>query len=145
MITNGRRAGANCDMTLASLDGERRFSVFMRVNGRFPENFSVGLVYDPRDEPGNLTLLRCNGPHGEHDNSPIEDMHPHFGYHIHRARADVMNDGLLPEKFAELTDAYASFPEALHHFLKLANLVGAEAYFSTAYQLPLISSEEDQP
>ena len=133
------------DMTLGSLDGEWRFSVFMRVNERFPENFSVGLIYDPRDEPGDLTLLRCNGPHGEHDNSPMEDSHPHFGYHIHRARADVINAGLLPEKFAELTDAYASLPEALHHFLKLANIVGAEAYFPTVHQLPLIPPEENQP
>lgn len=133
------------DMTLGSRDGEWRFSVFMRVNERFPENFSVGLIYNPRDEPGDLTLLRCNGPHGEHDNSPIEDPQPHFGYHIHRARADVINAGLLPQKFAELTDAYASFPEALHHFLRLANIVGAEAYFPTSHQLPLVPPEEGQP
>ena len=142
------------DMTLRSLDGEWRFSVFMRVNERFPENFSVGLIYDPRDEAGDLTLLRCNGPHGEHDplattgdyrNSPMEDPQPHFGYHIHRARADVINAGLAPLKFAELTEAYASFPEALHHFLRLINIVAAEAYFPPGNQLLLFPPEEGQP
>ena len=133
------------DMTLSSLDGKWRFSVFMRVNEEFPENFSVGLIHDPRDEPGELTLLRCNGPHGEHDNSPIEDPQPHFGYHIHRARADVINAGLSPDKLASLTDAYASFNEALHHFLRLAHIVGAEAYFPPGNQLPLFRPEEGQP
>ena len=133
------------DMTLGSLNGEWRFSVFMRSNERFPENFSVGMIYDPRDEPGDLTLLRCNGPHGEHDNSPMDDSQPHFGYHIHRAKADVINAGLLPQKFVELTDAYASFPEAVRHFLKLANIVGAETYFPTVDQLPLFPPEKDQP
>lgn len=133
------------DMTLGSLHGERRFSVFMRINEQFSENFSVGLIYDPRDEPGDLMLLRCNGPHGEHDNSPMEDPQPHFGYHIHRARADVINAGLLPQKFAESTDAYASFPEALRHFLRLANIIGAETCFPTVYQQSLFPPEEDQP
>jgi hypothetical protein len=130
------------DLTLDSLDGVQRFSVFMRINERFPENFSIGLIYNPRDEPGDLALLRCNGMHGEYDNSPMEDPQPHFGYHIHRAKADVINAGLPPLKFAELTDVYASFPEALQHFLKLANIVNAEAYFSTGNQLPLFTPEE---
>ena len=133
------------DMTLCSLDGKWRFSAFMRVNEQFPENFSVGLIYDPRDEPGDLTLLRCNGPHGEHENSPMEKQQPHFGYHIHRGRADDINAGLLPENFAELTDAYASFLEALRHFVKLVNIVGAEAYFPTGSQPRLFTPEEDQP
>ena len=121
------------DMTLCSRDGEWRFSVFMRINERFPENFFIGLIYDPKDEPGDIVLLRCNGKHGEYDNSPVDDPQPHFGYHIHRARADVINAGLLPQKFAELTDAYASFQEALHHFLKLVNVIDAEIYFPTIF------------
>ena len=133
------------DMTLASLNGEQRFSVFIRINERFPENFSVGLIYDPRDEPGDLTLLRCNGRHGEHDNSPMGDAHPHFGYHIHRARAEIVNAGLSPLKFAELTNTYASYPEALQYFLRLIHVVNADVYFPNVYQLPLIAPEEDQP
>jgi len=132
------------DMTLRSPDDTKRFSVFMRINETFPENFSIGLTYDPRDEPGEIILLRCNGPHGEHDNSPIEDPQPHFGFHIHRARADVINARLSPDKFASLTDAYASFEEALHHFLKLANIIGTEDYFPTHHQLPLFPPEESQ-
>lgn len=136
----GRRQN---DMTLTSLDGERRFSVFMRINEQFPENFSIGLIYDPRDEPGDLALLRCNGPHGEYNNSPMENPQPHFDYHIHRAKADDINAGLSRLK-AESTNAYASFPEALQHFLKLANIINVEAYFPTGHQLPLpLSSPEE--
>ena len=130
------------DMTLTSVDGEHRFLVFMRVNDRFQENFSVGLDYDPRDEPGNIPLLRCNGPHGEHDASPIDDPHPHCGNHIHRARADLLNAGSVDLKSAELTGAYASFPEALRHFLELVNLLDRETYFPAAVQLPLLPPEE---
>ncbi len=131
------------DMTLSSLDGERRFSAFLRVNERFPENFSIGLVYHPRDEPGALTLLRRNGPHGEHVNEP-EDPHPHFGYHVHRANAEAINAGLSPEKQAAPTDAYASFPEALQYFLKAVSITGAEAYFPASPQLPLFPGEEGE-
>ena len=51
-------------MKLQSKDGEHDFSVFMRVNQRFPEIFSVGLIYHPKDDPKKICLLRCNGCQG---------------------------------------------------------------------------------
>jgi len=52
------------DMTLKSMDGKHCFRVFMRQSEEFSENFSVGLVYLPSEEPGSFQLIRCNGQHG---------------------------------------------------------------------------------
>jgi hypothetical protein len=37
------------DFGLVSKDGEARFRAFARQHIRFPENFSVGLEYEPED------------------------------------------------------------------------------------------------
>lgn len=63
------RGSLRNDMQLESLDGKFGFAVFMRINERFPENFSVGLNVVPKNEPGSFCVLRYNGPHGEHVNS----------------------------------------------------------------------------
>ena len=47
-----------------SENGEFKFSVFIRYNDTFNENFSIGLDYNPREEPGTIALIRSNGPHG---------------------------------------------------------------------------------
>jgi len=36
------------DMKLHSVDSKHKFSVFMRMNERFNENFSIGLIYIPQ-------------------------------------------------------------------------------------------------
>lgn len=123
------RGSLRNDMQLESLDGKMGFAVFMRINERFPENFSIGLNFIPRDEPGSFCLLRYNGPHGEHINAPIEEDHPHFGYHIHNAKAELIEAGILPEKYAEITETYASYKEALFQFMKIINIQDGEQYF----------------
>ena len=35
------------------------FQVFMRRSDEFPENFSIGLIYQPNDERGEIVLMRC--------------------------------------------------------------------------------------
>ena len=52
------------DMALKSVDGKHAFRVFMRQSDEFSEDFSIGLVYLPNEEPGSFILLRCNGKHG---------------------------------------------------------------------------------
>jgi len=54
------------NMKLESTDGQFNFSVFMRRSEDFHENFSIGLVYHQKDDPREIHLLRCNGPHGPH-------------------------------------------------------------------------------
>ena len=99
-------------MRLQSLDGKAEFTVFMRINEDFPENFSIGLEHSPRDERGTILLLRCNGPHGEFIGSPGRP-HPHFLHHVHRADAANLDGGLRGETNPQATDAYATYEEAL--------------------------------
>jgi hypothetical protein len=111
--------GANWrnDAKLVASDGliKGEFIVFMRKNEDFPENFSIGLIYHPQDERGEIVLFRCNGPHGCFNND-IEQVHPHFDYHIHKASENAIEAGYAPEKFADRTTEYASFEEALQLF-----------------------------
>ncbi|MBI3195381.1 MAG: hypothetical protein HYZ34_13095 [Ignavibacteriae bacterium] len=117
-----------------SEDGEHSFTCFIRVNEKFLENFSVGLDYVPKDEPGNVMLLRCNGPHGPHK------VHDHHTFcHIHKATAETISKGLKPESNIEVTDGYSSYQEAIQYFLKLANIRDDEHFFPTT-QLSLFQS-----
>ncbi len=70
-----------CQLTLVG-GGGNKFSVFIRQNTTFIENFSIGLRYKTRNrELGNITLVRYNGPHGEA--SRHQDDH-YNKPHIHR-------------------------------------------------------------
>lgn len=109
---------------VVSDDGLYRFSVFIRYNDAFNENFSVGLIYHPQDEPGAIHLLRCNGPHGE-----TRAGGHHDSTHIHIASADAINAGKKSDSGIETTAAYASWQEALIYFIKRVNIRDAEKYF----------------
>lgn len=132
-LTNGHYRNS---MDLCSVDGKHKFHVYMRKNEKFQENFSIGLEYCPNDGTPNITLLRCNGPHGEHINDWKIDEH-FFGYHIHIATAENINSGLRPEKNAVLTNSYATFEDALSYFLNRCNIIGAEKYFVKYNQITL--------
>lgn len=117
-----------------------KFSVFMRKNESFPENFSIGLLVYPKDEPGSFCLLRYNGPHGDHVNDLL-DPHPHSGFHIHSAKAENIAKEFSVELYAESTDSYGSYEEALMHFLKRVNIKDVDQYFKIR-QLPFCFLEE---
>ncbi len=112
------------------------FEVFMRVNDTFPEDFSIGLRFTPRDGRASITLLRCNGPHGEFD-SHLHQPTTHFQYHIHPAKASNLEIGARAEKDGEPTDGYASYLQALHYFLRAVNVTNASQYFPQALQLEM--------
>ena len=125
------------DFTLESTDSKRKFHVFIRINEKFPENFSIGLEYIPSDEPGSVVLLRYNGPHGEHILYPH-----HVCYHVHKATAAAIGAGLKPERQAEITKEYASYQEALACFLRQINMDAPDQYFPGVLQGLLNLSEE---
>ena len=123
---------------LVALDGTNgEFTIFMRQNVDFPENFSIGLAYSPRDGRETITLLRCNGKHGDF-NSNFDPQHPHWDFHVHRASDKAIEAGFAPEKFAIKTTEYASFEEALQVFVKQVNLnlKDAQKYFPVGTQIP---------
>ena len=127
------RGSRRNDMRLKAQDDDREFSIFIRVNQDFEENFSVGLVYHPKDERGQFCLLRCNGPHGDFVGSPTL---PHFLYHIHKAKPENIEAGERAERGGEETDRYASHQQAIRYLLNVADVLNAEEYFP-AIQLPL--------
>ena len=122
------------DMKLQSIDGQSDFLVFMRKNEDFEENFSIGLIFKPRDVRESVTLLRCNGPHGPH--IMIDDVHL-CCYHVHKAKSENMRLGLRPERDAFRTTKYASFQDALGFFLKTCKILDAEKHFPYSEQLNL--------
>lgn len=114
------------DFEVESDNGEHRFRCFVRVNEKFQENFSVGLDYLPKDEPGSVMLVRCNGPHGPHK------VHDHHTFcHIHKATADTIRKGLRPESNIEVTEGYSSYQDAVQFFLKMTNIRDEGKYFPT--------------
>lgn len=127
---------------LKAQDGDLEFSIFIRINQDFEENFSVGLVYHPKEERGQFCLLRCNGPHGDFDGSPAS---PHFLYHVHKAKPENIEAGIRAERGGEVTDRYASHQQAIRYLLMITNVLNAEEYFP-AMQLPLdFEREEPRP
>jgi hypothetical protein len=121
-------------MELSSEDGKYRFTVFMRINEVFQENFTIGLRYHPADDPESIILLRCNGPHGEH-RGPLDSQDNHFWtYHIHLAREIIIRQGLRSEAYAEETDKYSNYNDALSFFLRYCNIKNADKYFTNTIQ-----------
>jgi len=122
------------DMTMKSMDGTHSFRVFLRQSDEFPENFSVGLIYLPGEEPGSFQLIRCNGQHGG------ERVHPHHAvFHIHRGMAEDINAGILEPRLIEQSSSYASFREALAHFCAIIHLERPDDYFPGLKQIPLFT------
>jgi len=123
-------------MTLQSTDGEHAFSVFMRKNEDFEENFSIGLMYSPRETRGDICLFRCNGPHGPHVSFDHHDR-----YHVHQAQEETISSGLKAERTAFITEEYASYDDALGYFLRKCNITEAEKYFPNVLQRTLFTGE----
>jgi hypothetical protein len=126
------------DMELESLDGKHSFRVFMRQSLRFSENFSIGMDYLPKDEPGSFCLLRCNGMHGGHK------VHPHHLHcHVHLSKAEDVNAGLRVERHIDPTTEYAAFRDALRYFLLRANVQSADLsqYFPSITQPDMFDGE----
>ena len=124
---DGYRRGS---LTLESVGSEiERFSVFIRQNIQFIENYSIGLRYQIKDKDlGSVTLIRYNGPHGESS----RDEDGHFGKsHIHRITAEELQSGSIQpqESHREITDRYSTFENALVVFFQDAGVTNWKDYF----------------
>lgn len=129
------------DMEVRSKDGKIKFSVFMRINETLPENFSIGLTYHPVDDATSICLLRCNGRHGPHKNH-TGDGSQFDGFHVHTATEAAIAAEVDPADYAELTTEYASYQQALAHFLRIANIGDTEDYFPEIGQGHLFPVDE---
>lgn len=117
------------EFELTSVDGAHSFSVFLRMNCRFPENFSIGLDYHS-PEGGKITLLRCNGDHGPHQNHVIDNAFISGGPHVHMATEEALEAEFDPDDYAVPATDYMAYEEALIHFLERVNVVDASKCFS---------------
>ncbi|PKQ46289.1 hypothetical protein [Confluentibacter flavum] len=106
---------------LESVDGEHSFSGFISKNQTFQENFSIGLVYNPKEEKGKIVLLRVNGPHGLNENAPHHD-----GPHVHISTAERINAGLKPEGQIETNVPYATIQDAIQYYIHRINIVPSD-------------------
>jgi len=123
------------EFDLTSLDGQRRYSVFLRKHIEFIENFSIGLVY--HSEEGSINLFRCNGKHG---NVVVDILNPipHYEYHTHKITAISLENNINePKGVVEVTQEYASFEQALVYFCKYINIKDVGKYFPNISQLNL--------
>jgi len=130
------------DLSLKSEDGKWNFSVFMRKNQKFAENFIIGLRYHPQ-EGESFTLLRCNGPHGNHIDLERTNS-SHYVFHIHMANIDRLNDGVFSERMGTITDKYASYEEALSYFIREVGIMDADQFFPEYITQPSLFSEEGE-
>ncbi|MDE0068094.1 MAG: hypothetical protein OXO48_00150 [Caldilineaceae bacterium] len=124
-----------CDLELEALpDNGGKFSVFIRQNSKFIENFSIGLRYQTNTKTlGTITLVRYNGPHGE------SSRHPDGHYarpHNHRLTAQEIASGSVQpqEHHREFTSRYSSLEQALRTFFEDIGVVGYAEHFPEAIQ-----------
>lgn len=114
------------DFKLQSIDGNYKFRMFIRKHKEFQENFSIGLDLLPSPDKG-MPLIRCNGPH--YVTEDILKPSPHYDYHIHMIKNDDIEKDIRKLSFAEITDRYNSYEEALDYFIKRTNIINANDYF----------------
>jgi hypothetical protein len=112
---------------MIAMDGTKgTFWMFMRRNADFPENFSVGLRYNAFDGRPEITLLRCNGKHGVYTGEG-DAIHPHWDFHVHTASEAAQDAGFTAEKYGAKTTEFASYEQAVQHFIKVVNLKAQDA------------------
>ena len=129
-----------CELDLMARSGpSAEFSVFIRQNDMFIENFSIGLRYKTKDRMlGTITLVRYNGPHGETRSGPGG----HFGRpHIHRVTSRELAEGNREpqERHREITDRFSTYEEALLVFFADIASSNHRAFFGEIQQLELFN------
>ena len=132
-----------CSLILESVDPEGpSFSVFIRQNSQFIENFSIGLRCQTGDrELGTVTLVRYNGPH-------VEASRHHDGHyaksHIHRITAGEIQSGSIQpqEKHRRITDKYSTFEDAVVVFFTDTSIANWQNYFPELTQKNLFNGHQ---
>lgn len=111
------------DYTLID-DNKRNCSLYVRQNERIKNNFSCGILVI-LDNGEKLTLARYNGNDHPHLN-PIEKTRFIDQYHIHLATERYIAFGKKPDKYAEITNRYATLKGALNCLVTDYHIAGIE-------------------
>lgn len=91
------------------------FCIILRQSRLNPLSFSVILTVKMEDSNQLFRLRRYNGKHGEHTN--LIEGNTIYGFHVHIATERYQDFGAREDGYAELTNRYANFNEALHCML----------------------------
>lgn len=113
------------EFSCISVDAKKTFEVFMRLNLRFPQQFSIGLRY--RSEDGSCILCRYNG-NQEHTNK-LADRQKFHAFHIHKLFDQQLSNDTDSILDAEPTTRYVTFEEALYCFLNDCHIQEWQKYF----------------
>ena len=123
-ITEGVRSVPNRggytkkEFKMKSTDGLYDFKGFINHNDKFPEDFSCGLVYNPKEEKGKFCIIRVNGLHGGNKHIP---HHSHC--HEHRTDAEDINNGIKAERHIEEVKSYTTCEQGVQYYVKRINIV----------------------
>ena len=130
-----------CDLKLeiASDENEQvledgNFSVFIRQNIKFIDNFSIGLKFRSLERAlRTIVLVRYNGPHGERIHQGDEHYHKP---HVHRlTAADLESGNFHPrERHREITDRYVLLDQAIDVFFRDTSVRNYQEYFPSQLQ-----------
>lgn len=93
-----------------------KYRLILRQSNFNPLDFSVILAVDPPESNRQFRLRRYNGKHGEHTNK-IEG-NKFYDFHIHHATERYQEYGMDEDAFAEPTDRYGDYNEALRCMLE---------------------------
>ena len=94
------------------------FKLVIRKNLIDPLDFSVILVYLPREEGKGFILRRYNGKHIHKNHLEGNELHD---FHVHMATERYQQAGLKAEGYAEVSDGYASVQQATECLFRDAN------------------------
>lgn len=106
------------EFRMTSIDGVFSFKGFLSQNEKFQEDFSCGLVFEPKEEKGRICIIRVNGLHGGNTRIP---HHAHC--HEHRADADDINNGIKAERLIQEVKDYTTYEQGVLYFVKRINII----------------------
>ena len=92
------------------------FRLVLRQSESNPLDFSIILLYLPKDSSQQFRLRRHNGKSHEHTN-PLE-KNTFYGFHIHTATSRYQQSGHREDTYAEETNRYADYHGAIECMLR---------------------------
>lgn len=109
------------------------YHIFMRQNIDLPDNYSIGLMLNRKDEKP-IIIFRCNGPHGGNENSPHL-----FVTHIHKLNVENAKNDTFQETDTKETDEFSTFEDAAFFFFNYCGFdeIEMQKYFPFLYNISL--------
>lgn len=101
---------------------ETVYTIILRRNAQYHNNFSVILSYRPVERAGVFNLRRYNTTHPAIHSNDIEQTSFFNQYHIHYATERYQILGLPEDKYAEVTNRYSDINSALDCLISDCNI-----------------------